>query len=56
MDLQVVAEEIESVTAESMLRDLGCRPGQRFHYGLPMGADAILANLAASSGASWISA
>jgi diguanylate cyclase (GGDEF)-like protein/PAS domain S-box-containing protein len=45
LDLSVTAEGVETATQADALRKLGCDLAQGYHYGAPMGADAISARL-----------
>lgn len=55
MNLHVVAEGIETVEAETTLRNLGCASGQGFRYSLPIDAASLLANFSHSGRNRWIS-
>nr|WP_314442555.1 EAL domain-containing protein [uncultured Sphingomonas sp.] len=41
-DLEVIAEGVETVEQEEVLRDIGCVAAQGFRYGKPMDADAMV--------------
>ena len=47
MQLNVVAEGIETLHTETMLRALGCRTGQGFRYGRAMTEGVLMAELQA---------
>ncbi len=49
LDLEVVAEGIETASQAEALRDLGCDLGQGFHLHRPQSADAVLATVLAGS-------
>lgn len=49
MELNVVAEGIETADTEARLRDFGCVSGQGYRYGRPMQADAVVGCFAAAN-------
>ena len=53
LEMDVVAEGIETVEQVERLRSLGCRLGQGYYFARPMNAEAVSAMLAASSQAAW---
>jgi EAL domain-containing protein (putative c-di-GMP-specific phosphodiesterase class I) len=55
LGLDTVAEGIETEGQEVVLRALGCKVGQGYHYGRAMPAAALTGLLAARQGDAWLS-